>query len=702
MTCVVSYSTGGYSGENLASRTARFTSAAVTPAYRDVKNSVMTCWFLNICIFSATYTSSASDGVCIVRARRLVVPGCLGVWPLFIGEKRKKTPTIFHRGRGWGGATPERSLTKCQAKMGTSWYDASELHEFRVHLRSASDRALAGMLETLRGVTNLTIERCELRDVAVKALVLGMVSGSWPELHSLTITSCDVDDAAGELIAVACRSATGLRRVELTAVGVGDRTAVELSRVTHLTGVMLSYNTGVTLLARHMVERITGARMTKTALFGNCGHIGPAATFLAFTDSICSLQNEEFLFGDMCLGDEHVDLLVELIRRSARMKRLSVNWNEIGDDGAALLASALKGNSTLEYLSLTGNRIGNRGASALARNLPRSSLRALHLGTNPITDATEILAAIGSDACRVVELNLLKSERDRHVMRMDEDALAAACKRLASLSLISHKGLDVAMLSRCVSASSTMTEINLMDTWLNDADATSVAAMIRACASLEAVSLGRSELTDRGVLALADAVADARDNQRYVRIICADYVDRVSRGARLSLEAARLAPDNDGVCSVRYFQVTSEDIATAAPHIRRAVQRGMLRDLTIRVIGPVKFSDTGTVALRDALARTALKHLYFTIGSCGVVGLDALRTLMRTCPQLWLSPHMYVGEDPGVRLQLGVMLLASRATLALLGREKAKTKVSIRDLIEVDGDHAIWTRVSTYLAHAES
>jgi Ran GTPase-activating protein (RanGAP) involved in mRNA processing and transport len=103
------------------------------------------------------------------------------------------------------------------------------------------------------------------------------------------------------------------------------------------------------------------------------------------------------------------------LRNNATLLTLNLKGNILGDEGVFHIVSALQQNRTLQHLNLGLNEIGPMGASALAQVIQQSSLKSLNLSKNFLGDEAVIvlsnvlgnqdyecnLAKIDFSSCRV-------------------------------------------------------------------------------------------------------------------------------------------------------------------------------------------------------------------------------------------------------------------------------------------------------------
>lgn len=89
-----------------------------------------------------------------------------------------------------------------------------------------------------------------------------------------------------------------------------------------------------------------------------------------------------------CLSPNGATSLANLLKNSASLQTLSVEWNQIASAGCIHIAHALHMNNSLLHLDLRNNGINDDGAIALANAVvePNMTLKTLDLRWNQITD----------------------------------------------------------------------------------------------------------------------------------------------------------------------------------------------------------------------------------------------------------------------------------------------------------------------------
>ena len=137
------------------------------------------------------------------------------------------------------------------------------------------------------------------------------------------------------------------------------------------------------LLERRAQWRVLDLRRSRLSLFS----IRAFSTCvpLVFGGKGCTLV--ELCLGSLSLGDDGVRLLASSLPQTT-LEALNLFDNSISDAGAVYLSQALPLTMSLKALNLNNNDISDVGASHLvkAATKGRSSIQKLHLNMNAITD----------------------------------------------------------------------------------------------------------------------------------------------------------------------------------------------------------------------------------------------------------------------------------------------------------------------------
>jgi Ran GTPase-activating protein (RanGAP) involved in mRNA processing and transport len=88
-----------------------------------------------------------------------------------------------------------------------------------------------------------------------------------------------------------------------------------------------------------------------------------------------------------CIGPTGAFTIASVLKDNVHLTLLSLEWNQILSEGAVKIAEALETNSSLTSLDLRNNSIGDDGAKAIANALlTNKTLRSLDLRWNQVTD----------------------------------------------------------------------------------------------------------------------------------------------------------------------------------------------------------------------------------------------------------------------------------------------------------------------------
>ncbi len=242
-------------------------------------------------------------------------------------------------------------------------------------------------------------------------------------------------------------------------------------------------------------------------------------------------------FSGASLRPDHIKVLVEFLKVNKTVTSLNLNYNyEIGDEGAAYLVELLKNNRTLRELHLSRcveAKWSNdpfpplSGAVMIIETLATNNiLQVLDLSGNDLEHLPSVMAqrfyvALANNET-LIELNLAGN----HIANGHYHDLAAVLKNnqtLKTLNLDGNSlGYKMKYIAEPLKEHSSLTTLSLVYNQIADADADSIAEIVKANTGLVVLDLSDNtqDFTNKGLLLIADAL---KSNDSLTEIKLSNY-----------------------------------------------------------------------------------------------------------------------------------------------------------------------------------
>jgi Ran GTPase-activating protein (RanGAP) involved in mRNA processing and transport len=405
-------------------------------------------------------------------------------------------------------ASDEPQAEDLLRKYGEAFASSLTLRRIVVHMESEPGEERCALLAHWLplGLEELSLSRLHGNTIAlrVREILLSAVA----VLHTLELSSCQLDDASACLLGEGLRANGSLGSLDLRLNQIGDVGAAALADGLGLHNQKLAVlNLGDNQigpsgahalacgLARSVALRDLHLSANGLSEDGGCA-LGEA---LVANMSLTSLYAS-----GCCLSHLGVAGLGEALCTNTSLQQLRVNSNAIGDQGARSLCFGLHRNASLTSLHVQDNEIGVGGARALADvlSLASSSLRALFLAYNHLGDGGTAVLCIGVRASvSLTELNLC------HNALGNESAAALGDSLTAHTSLAS---------------------LELGKNCIGDIGALALAAGLKQNLSLTTLDLNTNEIGERGATALSAVMVGRR---RAVLNVCDNQLSETAKTA---------------------------------------------------------------------------------------------------------------------------------------------------------------------------
>jgi len=297
----------------------------------------------------------------------------------------KKKLALVSPGRATGRQSPvsvhfEEVMVKKEWEQALRFLQHSKAHQLdfgRKGIGNAGLGALSLLLNnvpgSLKGVTKLLLDRCDLGAAGVAALASALADGALPGLHRLCLAQNRILDTglvALAKLAIGVGAIPELKELSLEQTGFGDEGFIQLC-------LALAPPNGGSTARSPRDRREAGCRLSELEELelsdNEVSYEGCKALAAAFDKGALPLL-EKLNFGGNSLNNEAIAVLAPSLGHLEKLSELSLDDNLIEDKGVIELSKAIKKLNALTMLALDDNLITDVGAIELVKSASDTSV----------------------------------------------------------------------------------------------------------------------------------------------------------------------------------------------------------------------------------------------------------------------------------------------------------------------------------------
>jgi Ran GTPase-activating protein (RanGAP) involved in mRNA processing and transport len=368
------------------------------------------------------------------------------------------------------------------------------------------------VLSSSKTLKNLHFEGCTFGSEGVE--ILGQAIAQSPGLRTLTLKALKLSPDDLQFVADGIKRSKVLEEVSFafTPLGHGGSQVIGecLSATRHLHTVNFDFcNVGPGIKA--LMEGIRSSpSIAKLSLKGN--QLGDGGTEM-LSDILPKTRLQFVNLYDNCIQHFGAQALGCAIAISPHLQELQLGQNNVGTRGCNYLAEGITKSSSFRTLGLAWNGIDPDGVAALAKALtPTSNLSSLNLSHNNVNTEGALALQGGILQSKVLEkLDLEGCNMDEEAVQLLMEAIQS-CPSLLSLNLAMAEihPMAATALAATLAASTSITALSLRHTLLSEDVAEILAQGLSQSRSLRHLDLQGCNLALTGITALAEGIAKAK------------------------------------------------------------------------------------------------------------------------------------------------------------------------------------------------
>ncbi|XP_069461467.1 NACHT, LRR and PYD domains-containing protein 3-like isoform X2 [Ambystoma mexicanum] len=398
----------------------------------------------------------------------------------------------------------------------------SVIEKFHISNTKMRPERLEALMPWLRTCSSLRLWSCKL--TASCCTTLSSVLSANPSLMELDLGFNEHGDAGVRqlchgLMQPGCR----LEKVDFRRCLLTDSCCAGLATVLRtspsLVELSLQENDLLDSGIRDLCDGLThpACKLKKLDLWG-CSLTESCSGHLASALSLSRCLSE-LILGNNRLGDSGAKELCEGLRHpGCRLQKLEMDRCSLTESSCAYFSSVFRVNQHLVDLDLADNELGDSGVAQLCEGLRRSKLQTLGLRCCSLTGSC--LADISSLLCTPSSLTALdlggNALSDLGVKQLCEGLKHPACRiRTLKMWSCSITGFCCADLSSAVGISPSLVELDLSDNELGDCGVSQLSEGLKhADCKMQKLCLDDAKLSDGCIPSLCTAVSESRNLQK--------------------------------------------------------------------------------------------------------------------------------------------------------------------------------------------